>query len=198
MNSQFVYSISTRDSMLPPIWSSPEWLISPDCHQKWDWGQPSCPTPFAHAYSHAWASFNFELWEGQSVNELFAEVQEAGPLAGVVRGQRLLPKKILHLVGNFITHFRQKLINTHTKLVRKNMVRHSKPLLKMKEQKNWWSPFQFIKKVMAPPFQLIKKVMTHPHILLPPPPGRNNERSLMVTCFMRKPWTVLENTLIVF
>ena len=33
------------------------------------------------------------------MSEVFAGVQEAGPLAGVVRGQRPLRKKILHLVG---------------------------------------------------------------------------------------------------
>ena len=106
MNSQFVivYTISNRDSMLPPILNSPEWLISHDCHQKWDWGVALLPYPiyarYIVSYSHAsWASFNFELWEGQSVSEVFAGVQEAGPLAGVVRGQRPLPKKILHLVG---------------------------------------------------------------------------------------------------
>ena len=53
------------------------------------------------SYSHAWASFNFELWEGQSVSEVLSGlgVQEAGPLAGVVRGERPFPRKILHLVG---------------------------------------------------------------------------------------------------
>ena len=34
-----------------------------------------------------WTSFHFELWEGQSVSEVFAGVQLAGSLAGVVRGQ---------------------------------------------------------------------------------------------------------------
>ena len=48
---------------------------------------------------HAWTLFHFELWEGQSVSEVFAEVQGAGSLEGVVRGKRPLPKKILHLVG---------------------------------------------------------------------------------------------------
>ena len=62
-------------------------------------GPPALPYLCTLSYSHAWASFNFELWEGQSVSEVFAGVQEAGPLAGVVRGQRPLPKKILHLVG---------------------------------------------------------------------------------------------------
>ena len=38
----------------------------------------------------AWASFHFEMWEGQSVSEVFAGVQGAGPLAGVVRGKRPL------------------------------------------------------------------------------------------------------------
>ena len=90
------------------------------------------------------------------MSEVIAGVQGAGPLAGVVRGKRPLPKKMLHWghkIRNFITHFRQKLINTHTKLLRKNMVRDRKPLLKMKEQKTDDPPFQLIKKVM-PPFQL--------------------------------------------
>ena len=33
------------------------------------------------------------------MSEVFAGVQEAGPLTGVVRGQRPLPQKILHLVA---------------------------------------------------------------------------------------------------
>ena len=37
--------------------------------------------------------------DSPTVSEVFAWVQEAGPLAGVVWGQRPLPKKILHLVG---------------------------------------------------------------------------------------------------
>ena len=69
--------------MLPLILNSRvhEWLISPDYHQKWG-EQPSL---FVCAY--AWVSFHFELWEEQSVSEVFAGVQGAGPLAGVVRGQ---------------------------------------------------------------------------------------------------------------
>ena len=39
---------------------------------------------FAHAY--AWASFHFELWEGQSVSKVFAWVQGAGPLVVVSLG----------------------------------------------------------------------------------------------------------------
>ena len=85
--------------MLPPSLNSPEWLISPTVIKNGIGARLSCPPPLAHAYSHAWASFNFELWEGQSVSKVFAGVQEAGPLAGVVRGQRPLRKKILHLVG---------------------------------------------------------------------------------------------------
>ena len=76
--------------MLPPIVNSPKWLISPDCHkkkkikkkEKWGMGRsPPAPPPFAHAY--AWASFHFELREGQSVSEVFAGIQGAGPLVGV-------------------------------------------------------------------------------------------------------------------
>ena len=67
-------------------------------------------------------------------------------------------------IRNFITHFRQKLLNTHTKLLRKNMVRHRKLLLKMKEQKTD-DPLSAHQKSYGPPFQLIKKLMTHPHIL---------------------------------
>ena len=33
------------------------------------------------------------------MSEVFTGVQEAGHLAGVVRGQHTLPKKILYLVG---------------------------------------------------------------------------------------------------
>ena len=62
-------------------------------------GPPALPHLRALSYSHAWASFNFELWEGQSVSKVFAGVKEAGPLAGVVRGQHPLPNKMLHLVG---------------------------------------------------------------------------------------------------
>ena len=40
--------------------------------------------PFAHAY--VWASFNFEMWEGQSVSEVFAGVQGAVPLVEVAMG----------------------------------------------------------------------------------------------------------------
>ena len=62
-------------------------------------GPPALPHLRTLSYSHAWTSFNFESWEGQSVSEVFAGVQEAGPQVGVVRGQHPLPKKILHLVG---------------------------------------------------------------------------------------------------
>ena len=48
------------------------------------------------------------------------------------------------------------------------MVRHRKPLLKMKEQKTDDPPSAH-QKSYGPPFQLIKKVVTHPHILPPPP-----------------------------
>ena len=127
----------------------PEWLNSPDCHQKWDWGAALLPSPICARLSHAWALFNFELMEGQSVNEVFAGVQEAGPLAGVVRGQRPLLKKILHLVGIryaiSLPIFVKKLINTHTKLLRKNMVRHRKPA------------FENDRKTDDPPFSSSKK-----------------------------------------
>ena len=153
--------------MLPSISNSPEWLISPDCHQKWGFSRARgrVSPPPAHAY--AWASFHYEFWEGQSVSEVFA---------GVVTGKRPLAQENFVFGGqkirNFITHFCQKLLNTHTKLSKKRMVRHKTPLLKIKEQKKWWPPFQLIKKVMLLPFQLIKKVMTHPIFYCPPPPGR--------------------------
>ena len=63
----------------------------------WGRGPPALPT--LRTLMHAWTIFHFELWEGQSVSEVFAGVQGAGPLAGVLRGKRLLPKKSLHLVG---------------------------------------------------------------------------------------------------
>ena len=60
----------------------PEWLISPDCHQKMGGGAaapPPTPHPLPHGTAYAWASFNFELWEGHSVSEVFAGVHGAGP-----------------------------------------------------------------------------------------------------------------------
>ena len=62
----------------------------------------------------------------------------------------------------------------------KNMVRHRKLLLKMKEQKNWWPPFQLIKKVMAP-LSAHQKSHDPPPYSTGPPSGRNNERSLSIT-----------------
>ena len=72
--------------MLPPILNSPEWFFSPTVIKNRNGGRP---LPFAH---YAWASFHFELCEGHIVSEdeVFAWVQGAGPLAGVVRGQRPL------------------------------------------------------------------------------------------------------------
>ena len=68
--------------MLPPISNSPKWLFSPTVIKNGG----RLAAPLAHTY--AWASFHLELWEGQSVSEVVAGVQGAGPpVVGVVRGQ---------------------------------------------------------------------------------------------------------------
>ena len=65
------------------------------------------------------------------MNEVLAGVQGTAPLARVKGGSTTLPKKILYLVGIryaiSLSIFCQKLLNTHTKLLRKNMVRPRPP-----------------------------------------------------------------------
>ena len=82
-------TISTRDSLLPPILNSPEWLISPDCHQKWG-SSPSPLLMLMHGHHSILNCGKDSLWARCS-----AGVQGAGSLAGVAP----LPKKIVYLVG---------------------------------------------------------------------------------------------------
>ena len=59
-------------------------------------------------------------------------------------------------------------------IIQKNMVRHRKPLFKMKDKKkkkkkkNWWPPFQLIKKVMTP-LSAHQKSHDPPPYSTPPP-----------------------------
>ena len=54
---------------------------------------------------HSIRAFHFELWEGQSVSEVFVGVQGAGPLAGVVRGQCPLTYENFVFGGHKICNF---------------------------------------------------------------------------------------------
>ena len=73
--------------MLPPIFKIPPSGSFPPTGIKNEIGarSPALSHLRTLSYSHAWASFNFE-WEGQSVSEVFAGVQEAGPQVGVEGG----------------------------------------------------------------------------------------------------------------
>ena len=67
------------------------------------------PPPYSTCVLGLWVSFHFELWEGWSNCEWGVFGGPGGwPPGGDCKGQR-----------NFFTHFRQKLLNTHTKLLRK-------------------------------------------------------------------------------
>ena len=158
--------------MLPPILNSPEWLISPNCHQKWEDVQRR-RSPIAQAY--AWAPFHFELWEGQSVSEVFEGVQGAGPLEGLQGGSAPLPKKILYLEGIrcaiSLTFFLSKIPEYSHQIIQKNVVRHRKHWAFENERtkKKLTNPFQLIKKVYGPPFSSSKKLWPTPIFYCPPP-----------------------------
>ena len=123
--------------MLPPILNSPEWLISPDCHKKWEGSTPPPLLPFCACMLMLGHHSILNCGHGgkdRPVREVLAGVQGAGPPGGGCKGEAppCLRNFLFggHKICNFITHFRRKLINTHTKLLRKI------PLLKMKEQNN--------------------------------------------------------------
>ena len=84
------------------------------------------------------------------MSEVFAGIQENFVFGG-------------HKIRNFITHFRQKLLNTHTKLLRKNMVGHRELLLKTKEQKTDDPPFSSSKKLWPPLSAHQKSHDPHPY-----------------------------------
>ena len=155
--------------MLPPwpIVNSPEWLISPDCHQKM--GGAAAPTPhplplcvpLMHGRHSILNCGKDTLWARCS--------QGSRELAPWLQGDSTpLLKKILYLVGtwyimirNFITHFRLKLLSrahTHTKSLRKTWLGTYKPLLRTKKTK---------KKLTTPP-SAYQKSHDPPHILPPP------------------------------
>ena len=86
MTSQFI-PFPLRDfhleiMMLPLILNSPRGSFPPTVIKN---GGPGPRPPFMH--TSAWASFHFELWEGQSVSEVFARVQGVASPDGGCRGE---------------------------------------------------------------------------------------------------------------
>ena len=120
-----------------------------------------------HGRYSIWNCGKDSLWA-----RCFWGVQEAGPLAGVIRGQSPLPKKILYLVGinNIIlSHiFVKNCLILTPNYWEKDGWAQKKCFENNRTKKKWWPPFQLIKKLW-PPFQLIKKSHDSPPYSTTPP-----------------------------
>ena len=117
--------------------------------------------------------YPFWMGGGGTLCEVFAGVQGDGPLVGISP----LPKKILYLMGiRYIISFPIQSVK-NLKVLRKNIVKHRKSLLEMKEQTKQNKTKQIQKQTDDPPPLSAHQKSHGPPPYSTTPPPVDNERS---------------------